>query len=237
MSIGRPECAAQIARARFLTRDVRLVRVALGIFAVGKLLKRRPCSQRAASSSAHFLPVHSGHDLRGSGRASSPTWTGRRMCWRFADWRRIDRRYLNGRITVAEAYRDARGQDGAKQQERPGAPPHGHTLQPCTGQHSRGRYCTGVEKQSPGVKPSAVHGSVRKWRITLALKRRLANCSKCSNCSRGGADRTRLARSATSCSKSSNYTRDCPRPRKGSKSCGLLPPCFPRTCNLTSELV
>ena len=86
---------------------------------------------------------------------------------------------------MAEAYRDARGQDGAKQQERPGAPPHGHTLQPSTGQHSRGCYCAGVEKQSPGVKPSAVHVSVRKWRITLALKRRFANCSKCSNCSRG----------------------------------------------------
>jgi hypothetical protein len=31
------------------------------------------------------------------------------MPWRFADWRRIDRRYLNRQITVAEAYRDPNG--------------------------------------------------------------------------------------------------------------------------------
>ena len=32
---------------------------------------------------------------------------------------RIDRRYLNLRITVVEAYRDPCGQDGAKRQEAP----------------------------------------------------------------------------------------------------------------------
>jgi hypothetical protein len=83
------------------------------------------------------------------------------MPWRFADWRRNDRRYLNRQITVVEAYGDPRGQDGAKRQEIPGAPPQGHTPQPSSGQHSRGRYCAGVEKQSPGVESSALHVGAR----------------------------------------------------------------------------
>jgi len=110
--------------------------------------------------------------IRSTGRGqrrhgSSPPRTGRCMSSWFAHRMWIDRRNLNRRIILAaQAHCDPRGQDGHEQQERPGAPPQGHTPHPSTGQHSRGCYCTGVEKQSPGVKPSAVHVSVRMWQIT-----------------------------------------------------------------------
>jgi hypothetical protein len=55
---------AQIARARFLTRDVRLVRVALGIFAVGKLLKRRLVQP---TGSVLFRPLSASAFNRGLG--------------------------------------------------------------------------------------------------------------------------------------------------------------------------
>ena len=104
-------------------------------------------------------------------QASSPTRTGRRMPWRFADWRRIDRRYLNRRIILAaQAHHDPRGQDGHEQQERPAAPSQGHTPRPRACRPSRGRYCAGVEKQSPGVEPSALHVGARIWRTTLTLR-------------------------------------------------------------------
>jgi len=123
--------------------------------------------------------------IRSTGRGqrrhgSSPPRTGRCMSSWFAHRMWIDRRNLNRRIILAaQAHHDPRGQDGHEQQERPAAPSQGHTPRPRACRPSRGRYCAGVEKQSPGVESSAVHVSVRMWRITLPL-REAPNGSKCS---------------------------------------------------------
>ena len=73
--------------------------------------------------------------------------------------RRIDRRGLKGRVTLAEAHHDASGQESHEQQKRPAGSPQEHTSRPKPCPHSRGHYCVGVEKYTPEVESTAwVHG-------------------------------------------------------------------------------